>query len=146
MIETIVHDEKILGLIVRASFSQQPGVQFLTPGEFSQQLGYMRHPKGRMIEPHIHNDIPRTINITQEVLVIRRGALRVDFYDEKQAYLESRKLFAGDIILLSAGGHGFEVLEDLEMIEIKQGPYVGNAEKTRFSPPRPDLYKFEDSA
>ena len=142
MIETIVHDGKTLGLIIRASFSQQPGVHFLTPDEFSQQLGYMRHPKGKMIEPHIHNDIPRTISVTQEVLVIRAGILRVDFYDENKAYLESRRLTAGDIILLSAGGHGFEVLEDLEMIEVKQGPYVGNAEKTRFSPPRPEIYKF----
>jgi mannose-6-phosphate isomerase-like protein (cupin superfamily) len=56
----------------------------------------------------------------------------VDFYDDSQAYLESRLLGSGDVILLAEGGHGFEVIEDLEMIEVKQGPYAGEGDKTRF--------------
>jgi hypothetical protein len=62
----------------------------------------------------------------------RKGRLRVDFYDEDQRYLESRVLGPGDVILLIQGGHGFEVLEEVEMIEVKQGPYVGEQDKTRF--------------
>ena len=65
--------------------------------------------------------------------MIRKGRLRVDFYDEEQRYLESRILEAGDTILLITGGHGFEVLEEVEMIEVKQGPYVGDGDKTRFA-------------
>ena len=134
MVETIEHDGKMLALILRASFSK-PGVHFLTPDDFSQQLGYMQHPKGKVIEPHIHNEVPRTITLTQEVLFIRRGKLRVDFYNDQRAYLESRTLDEGDVILLSAGGHGFEALEELEMIEVKQGPYAGGRDKIRFAAP-----------
>ena len=76
---------------------------------------------------------PDLVHYTQEVLFIRKGRLRVDFYDEKREYLESRELGSGDVILLIAGGHGFEVLEEVEMIEVKQGPYVGEGDKTRFS-------------
>jgi hypothetical protein len=71
---------------------------------------------------------------TQEVLVIRKGKLRVDFYDEDQIYLFSKVLAAGDIIMLVSGGHGFLVIEPVEMFEIKQGPFAGDADKTRFDP------------
>ncbi len=91
------------------------------------------HPAGKAIDPHVHNPVPRAIQMTQEVLVVRRGKIRVDFYDDQKNYLKSRALVTGDIILLAAGGHGFEVLEDLEMIEIKQGPYAGYADKVRFA-------------
>jgi hypothetical protein len=92
----------------------------------------MRHPAGKLIAPHVHNPVPREVLFTQEVLLIRKGKLRVDFYDTEQHYCESRILHAGDVILLIQGGHGFEVLEDVEMIEVKQGPYVGDHDKTRF--------------
>ena len=120
-------------MIVRADFSE-PGIHFFTPPEFSQQLAYMNHPKGKTIEPHVHNPVPREVYYTQEVLFIRKGRLRVDFYSDDRFYLESRDLGPGDVILLSGGGHGFEILEDLEMIEVKQGPYAGEADKTRFKP------------
>jgi mannose-6-phosphate isomerase-like protein (cupin superfamily) len=135
VLEEICHEGKLLAIIMRASFSQ-PGVHFVTPDHFGQQLGYMLHPKGKIIEPHVHNEVVRTITSTQEVLVVRRGLLRVDFYSEDRLYLESRELGPNDIILLSTGGHGFEALEELEMIEIKQGPYAGGLDKIRFSPPR----------
>ena len=92
----------------------------------------MHHPAGKLIEAHFHNPVPRTVAYSQETLLIKRGRLRVDFFDLEQNYLESRELKAGDVILLVRGGHGFEVLEELEMIEVKQGPYVGDQDKTRF--------------
>ena len=63
---------------------------------------------------------------------MRRGKLRVDFYNSQREYVNSNVLEAGDVLLLIAGGHGFEVLEDIEMIEVKQGPYLGEQDKTRF--------------
>ena len=93
----------------------------------------MRHPVGKIIEPHIHNPVVREVVYTQEVLLIKGGKLRVDFYNNQQVYLESRILEAGDVILLVAGGHGFEVLEEVEMIEVKQGPYLGEQDKIRFN-------------
>jgi mannose-6-phosphate isomerase-like protein (cupin superfamily) len=92
----------------------------------------MKHPKGKTIDAHVHNPIPREVSYTQEALFIRSGKLRVDFYNVEREYLESRVLGDGDVILLITGGHGFEVLEDLEMFEVKQGPHVGESDKTRF--------------
>jgi mannose-6-phosphate isomerase-like protein (cupin superfamily) len=119
-------------MILPNSF-QQPGIHFFTPNELSQQLAYMNYQPGKVIPAHVHNPVARAVQYTQETLFIKKGKLRVDFYSAERVYLESRILSAGDVILLIEGGHGFEVLEALEMIEVKQGPYVGDHDKTRFS-------------
>ena len=92
----------------------------------------MHHPAGKVIDAHVHNMVHRNVVLTQEVLFIKKGILRVDLYDEYEDYLESRNLYAGDILLLISGGHGFLVLEEVEMIEVKQGPYAGDNDKKRF--------------
>jgi mannose-6-phosphate isomerase-like protein (cupin superfamily) len=127
-----MHNGEMIALIVSGDF-RAPGIHFFTPGSFSQQLAYMRHPPGKVIAPHVHNPVTRSVQHTLEVLFLKRGRLRVDFYDNQQNYLESRVLTAGDVILLATGGHGFEVLEEIEMIEVKQGPYAGQADKTLFT-------------
>lgn len=132
IIEEITCNGEVLAIILPSEF-RQPGIHFFTPDSFSQQLAYMRHPEGKTIKPHIHRQVRREVFYTQEVLLIKSGKLRVDFYDDNQDYLESRILKGGDVILLIKGGHGFEVLEGLEMIEVKQGPYVGENDKVRFS-------------
>ncbi|MFQ4140816.1 hypothetical protein [Chlorogloeopsis sp. ULAP02] len=132
MFENIVYQNQLLALIIYHNF-EKSGIHFLTPNELSQQLAYMRHPTGKIIQPHVHNPVPREVQYTQEVLFIKKGKLRVDFYNNQQKYLESRILGVGDVILLVTGGHGFEVIEEIEMIEVKQGPYVGDQDKTRFS-------------
>lgn len=132
MIEQIFHDNRLQAIIIPHTF-RDPGIHFFTPPELSQQLAYMRHPAGKEIPPHLHNPSPREVLFTQEVLFIRSGRLRVDFYDEDRNYLQSRVLQGGDSILLASGGHGFEVLEELEMIEVKQGPYTGDQDKVRFT-------------
>ncbi len=131
MIEQITYHNQLLALIVSQKFDK-PGIHFFTPNELSQQLAYMHHPTGKIIQPHVHNPVPRQVQYTQEVLFIKKGKMRVDFYNNQQEYLDSRILETGDVILLVTGGHGFEVLEEIEMIEVKQGPYVGEQDKTRF--------------
>lgn len=131
MIETLKSGDDLLAVIVSRDF-HEPGIHFFTPNDLSQQLAFMRHPAGKVIDPHVHNPVARSVQFTQEVLFIKKGRLRVDFYDNSQSYLESRVLHAGDVILLATGGHGFEVLEEVEMIEVKQGPYAGDQDKTRF--------------
>lgn len=131
-IDEIRHQEELLAVIIPHTFSE-PGIHFFTPGGFSQQLAFMKHGAGKIIEPHEHNPVPREVMYTQEVLFLKKGRLRVDFYDGDRIYLESRILKAGDVILLAAGGHGFEALEEIEMIEVKQGPYAGDQDKTRFT-------------
>lgn len=133
MIESITHDGNELAIILRAAYREE-GIRFFTPNDFSQQLGYMNRPKGYVIPPHVHNPVAREVHFTKEVLFVKSGKVRVDFYGEDQAYLESRILFQGDFVLLAFGGHGFEMLEPSEMIEVKQGPYAGDADKTRFEP------------
>jgi mannose-6-phosphate isomerase-like protein (cupin superfamily) len=131
MLEEIKYNDEILAIIVRNDFSKE-GIAFFTPNDFSQQLAYMKHPEGKIIQPHVHNPVERVVHFTKEVLFIKSGKLRVDFYDDSQNYLESRILSSGDVILLSTGGHGFVAMENLEMIEVKQGPYAGDQDKTRF--------------
>jgi mannose-6-phosphate isomerase-like protein (cupin superfamily) len=92
----------------------------------------MNRPLGYKIEPHVHNSVSREVHYTKEVLFIKNGKIRVDFYDNNKNYFESHILYKGDIILLAFGGHGFEMLENSEIIEIKQGPYAGDMDKTRF--------------
>jgi len=131
MVEHIYSGERLLAIIIPHDFTA-PGVNFLTPHNLSQQLAFIHHPSGTLIDPHCHNPVSREVLYTQEVLVIKKGVLRVDFYDNNRKFLECRTLRAGDVILLTECGHGFEVLEELEMIEVKQGPYTGENDKTRF--------------
>ena len=130
-VEEVKKKDKLLAMIIRNDYTCE-GVDFITPNEYSQQEAYMHHPTGKTIDAHVHNMVHRNVVLTQEVLFIKKGILRVDFYDEYEDYLESRDLHAGDIILLVSGGHGFQVLEEVEMIEVKQGPYAGDQDKKRF--------------
>lgn len=131
MIEYIKHLDLLLAIIIRHDFKEE-GIKFFTPDDFSQQLGYMNRPKGYVIQPHVHNAVDRTVTLTQEVLFIKSGLVKIRFYTQEKEYLFDRILEAGDVILLSSGGHGFEMLEPTEMIEVKQGPYSGEQDKTRF--------------
>ncbi|MCI8507160.1 MAG: hypothetical protein HFJ06_01160 [Lachnospiraceae bacterium] len=130
-IEEIKKKNTLLAIIIYDNYSGE-GVNFITSDEYSQQVAYMHHPAGKVIDAHIHNMVHRNVVLTQEVLFIKKGTLRVDFYDEYEDYLESRDLHAGDVILLVSGGHGFHVLQEVEMIEVKQGPYAGGNDKRRF--------------
>ena len=133
MLEQIQIANKILGIIIRADYEKN-GIAFFTPDTFSQQLGYMNRPRDYVIPPHVHNPVKREVELTQEVLFIKSGKVRVDFYDDDRNYMESRVLHRGDVVLLAHGGHGFKMLEPSEMIEVKQGPYCGEMDKTRFEP------------
>lgn len=143
MLEQIIHQGRTLAMLLRTAY-QAEGIQFFTPNDFSQQLAYMNRPDGYVITPHVHNAVPREVQFTKEVLFIKSGKVRVDFYDDDQNYLESRILNHGDVILLAFGGHGFEMLEASEIIEVKQGPYAGEADKTRFTPITADQIRIKD--
>ncbi len=143
MTQLITDGEQLLAIILRASYIAE-GISFFTPDSFSQQLGYMKRPNGYSIPPHVHNSVPREVQFTQETLFIKSGKVRVDFYNDNKQYLESHILNQGDVILLATGGHGFEMLEESEMIEVKQGPYAGDQDKTRFDGVSDDKVKIKD--
>jgi hypothetical protein len=133
LVEKLELNKICLALVIRKDYHNN-GIQFFTNDNDSQQLGYMNRPEGYEIKPHRHNLVPREVHLTQEVLYIKSGKVRVDFYDNEQNYVTSRILEQGDVILLSDGGHGFKMLEPSEIIEVKQGPYCGEKDKIRFDP------------
>lgn len=130
-LEKIIHNNSLLAIIIRSNFNKD-GIEFFTPNDFSQQLAYMNRPAGYKIAPHVHNKVQREVFYTQEVLFIKKGKVKIDFYDDSKNYIDTRILETGDVIMLASGGHGFEMLEPTEMIEVKQGPYAGEHDKTRF--------------
>ena len=83
MIEQVIDNQKLLSIIIRADYKSE-GIEFFTPGDFSQQLGYMNRKKNHVISPHTHNAVQRDVQFTQEVLIIKSGKVRVDYYDEKK--------------------------------------------------------------
>jgi len=132
-LQTITHENETLAIIIRNDYVED-GINFFTPDDFSQQLAYMRRSEGYTIPPHVHNEVPREVKYTQEVLFVKSGRVRVDFYDGQKSYLHSDILHPGDVILLAYGGHGFFMIEESEIIEVKQGPYAGEEDKVRFDP------------
>jgi len=131
MVEKIEIENKLLAVIIRKDY-KSTGIEFFTPKDFSQQLGYMFRQKGYKIKPHNHIPFSRNIFYTKEVLFIKSGKIKIDIYNEDKVFFTSTELYAGDTILLAFGGHGIEVIEDSEIIEVKQGPYAGELDKEFF--------------
>lgn len=125
MVEEIVHNDKLLAIIIKSSFAKE-GIEFFTPSHFSQQLGYMKRLKGYKVEAHSHKIVERKVFLTQEVLVIKSGKIEVRIFENDENFIALRILTSGDIILMAQGGHSIEMLEDTEIIEVKQGPYTKN--------------------
>jgi len=138
----IISKKKLLAVIIKAKFKQD-GLKFFVPDEYPQQLGYMKRLKGYVIASHVHKPALRSIKFTQEVLIIRSGKIRIDFYDAKKHYVESRVVKKGDVVFLAFGGHGFEFMEDADMIEIKQGPFRKEIQPIRFKPVIKDKIKLK---
>ena len=147
MIEKVYNQKKLYALIVRSPYRKKKGISFFTDTKASQQVGYMKHKKSHIILPHKHNKRKKNaiakIDTTTEVLIILKGTLRVDFYSQNEKYLFSKKLYANDLIMLSSGGHGFKILKDVEMIEVKQGPYFISKDKVKFDKAEENMIKIK---
>ena len=133
-LETIIHEGRILALIVRSDIELSDNTEFFSPIDYPFQLGIHIRSAGEEFEPHIHRPVERIIKTTQEFLYIQKGKIRAIFYDEHQNAVAKTILNEGDAILLVEGGHGFKILEDSQILELKQGPYRGKEEdKIKFS-------------
>ena len=143
MIEKILHKKKLLALIVRGKYRSKKGITFFTPNDSTQQFGYMKHKKKHVIKPHLHKKRLTRILYTTEVILILKGILRVDFYNFSKKYLFSKIVREKDIIMLVHGGHGFKILKDIEMLEIKQGPYSLIKDKIKFENINDDKIKIK---
>ena len=143
MIEKILHKKRLFALIVRRQFRKKSGINFFTSREATQQFGFMKHKKNHFIKPHKHNKRLTKILRTTEVILLLKGTLRVDFYNDKYKYLFSKRINERDIIMLIHGGHGFKVLKNVEMIEVKQGPYSLASDKIKFKTVDEKKIKFQ---
>jgi len=132
-VQEIRYEGEIVAIVLRHTYKDN-GITFFTPDDFSQQLAYMNRPSGYQIDPHVHLKVMRKVTRTQEFIWVRKGTVRVDLYRGDKTYLRSVILYTNDSILLASGGHGLQILEDAEMIEVKQGPYAGDRDKERFTP------------
>lgn len=105
---------------------------FVTSEEANLQVGFVVYPTGGVVQRHSHRPIARHIVGTSEVLIVRQGRCIVELFDDERHPVTRRELRAGDVIVLTGGGHGFSMLEDTVLLEVKQGPYTGLDEKERF--------------
>ncbi len=136
MIEHITHKGTVLAIHIRPESGPEEGIRFFTPDDSTLQCGEIARPTGFVIPAHAHALLERRISVTQEVLVFQRGRVRADFFDDDGVAVCSREMVAGDVLCLLSGGHGFTILEDARILEVKQGPYMGVHEKRRFPEPR----------
>ena len=130
-VERVMHAGQELAIIVPGDFHSE-GIEFFTSPDYSQQLAYMNRPAGHKIDAHVHNEVIREVAYTLEVLFIKSGKAKLTLYTDDQVFVASRIVQAGDIVLLASGGHGLEMIEPTEIVEVKQGPYAGDRDKTRF--------------
>jgi mannose-6-phosphate isomerase-like protein (cupin superfamily) len=130
-VEEIASMDRPLAYIIRRELTPR-ATSFLTPPDFTQQVGFVIYPAGGEVKPHLHRSLERHIKGTSEVLLVKKGRCEVDIYNDAKQTVATRELREGDILLLVEGGHGFRMLEDTVFVEIKQGPYTGLDEKERF--------------
>lgn len=143
MITKIVHKKKLYALIVKNNYRKMKGVNFFSTDDLPQQFGYINHKKNYVITPHKHCKRSTRVYVTSEVLIILKGTIRVDFYDLKSNYLFSKIVGKGQIIFLLHGAHGFKILSDVHMIEVKQGPFKKNFDKVKFLPVSEDSIRIK---
>ena len=115
-------------IVIRSNYESE-GIEFFSPLEFPQQLGYMKRPAGYEVAPHRHNQIDRKIEKTQEVLIIRSGECVVTLFNDLNMPTDIIELYSGDVILLAQGGHGIKMKTECQIIEVKQGPYLAELDK-----------------
>jgi hypothetical protein len=130
-INWIKDGDNVLAMLVRNEF-MPTATEFLTPLDYKQQLGYIVYGKGKSIAPHDHKPLQRSLTGTSEVLLLKKGKVEVHIFSLERKPVSVFVMNEGDILLLVAGGHGFKMIEDSVLVEIKQGPYTGLEEKERF--------------
>ncbi len=131
LVEPIGDGTTVFAYLVRAG-ATPASTTFLTPDTLPLQLGFIVYPRAGEVARHYHKPLERHLTTTTEVLIVQRGACELDIYDTRCEHVATRALGPGDVVMLCAGGHGLRMTEDTVLLEVKQGPYTGVAEKVRF--------------
>ena len=130
-VEHITSDGRSLAYIIRGEINPSK-TTFLTPPDLKQQVGFVVYPAGGEVRRHVHLALERHLVGTSEVIIVRRGRCEIDIYNDDRQLVATREIRAGDIMLMTGGGHGFRMHEDTVLLEVKQGPYTGIDEKELF--------------
>lgn len=97
MIKRFFYNNELIAFVIKRDYTKE-GITFFTDDEFPEQIAYMSHKKDTVVMAHVHNKIERKILVTQEVLILKKGKIRLDLYNENKEYIESYIAEAGDII------------------------------------------------
>jgi len=130
-IERIIWNGSVKVYIIRSAYNPVR-TTFVSPQTANLQVGHIVYPAGSVVPKHVHKKIIRRLDRTEEVLIVKKGSCFLDIYNERKKLVATRKVGRGDIIIIAGGGHGFRVVKNLILLEIKQGPYTGIEEKERF--------------
>jgi len=131
LVERICCGDTCLAYVIKTSFLPDKST-FLTPADYKQQVGYVVYPAGGEVKRHVHRSLERNIVGTSEVIIVKKGRCLLSIYNDDRELVTTRELHSGDLMLMVSGGHGFNMLEDTVLLEVKQGPYTGVDEKERF--------------
>jgi hypothetical protein len=116
----------VLARHIPAADAWSDGLKFFSPDGDYQQVGTWGYNQGKSLLAHTHNEVTRSVLWTQEVLYIRKGRIKAAIFDTKEQKIAELEAAAGDLLVLLRGGHGYDILEDgTQVLEVKNGPYVG---------------------
>lgn len=122
----IKEGELVLARHIPATAAWKDGLNFFSNDDDFIQVGIWGYGAGKELKAHIHNEVKREVLWTQEVLFVRNGKLRANIFDTQETKVAELEVNAGDVIILLRGGHGYDILEEgTQVLEIKNGPYVG---------------------
>lgn len=130
-VEVFSHEGRDLVYVISHSLLPTQ-TEFYSKADDEFQCGHIVRVAGESVPRHVHLGGHRVIRTTPEVLVVRKGTCLMDIYSPDQKLLATRELTQGDTVVILSGGHGFRMLEDTVLFEVKQGPYLGDGEKVRF--------------
>jgi hypothetical protein len=123
-LEVVTHDGIRYAEIIWAD-TRVETTTFFSPAESSFQFGLLAHKAGFTEPPHYHREFERTIRDLQQMFVVQRGVVGVQLFTDGGRMLREFELRSGDAIVLIHGTHAIRVVEDMQCISVKQGPFLG---------------------
>ena len=125
--------ETVLARHIPANWKK--GLSFFSSDNEFIQVGAWAYDAGKELAAHRHNHVLREVTHTQEVIFVRKGSILARVYTHDGTLVRELEAAAGDVLVLLNGGHGYKILEDgTEVLEVKNGPYVGaERDRTRFA-------------
>lgn len=130
----IKEGDLVLARHIPADVAWQDGLNFFSQDNDFIQVGIWGYGSGKALKAHIHNEVKREVLWTQEVLFVKKGKIRANIFDTAEKKVGQIEVSVGDVIILLRGGHGYDIIEDgTQVLEIKNGPYVGaDMDRRRF--------------